>query len=52
MYHFVTYFRDIAMYGTMPGLTENLACLGISLITFAVGFIVFKSTERKFILYV
>ena len=52
MYHFVTYFRVIAMYAKMPGLMENLTCLIISLITFAVGFLVFKCTERKFILYV
>ena len=24
MYHYVTYFRDIVMYGTFPGFTENL----------------------------
>ena len=52
MYHLVSYFRDIAMYAKMPGLMENLTCLIISLITFAVGFLVFKCTERKFILYV
>lgn len=52
MYHYVTYFRDIAMYNTMPGLQENLICLGMALITFAIGLLVFKKTEKKFILYV
>lgn len=52
MYHYVCYFRDIAMYNTMPGLQENLICLGIAIITFAVGFLVFRKTEKKFILYV
>ena len=52
MYHYVCYFRDIAMYNTVPGLTENLICLGMAAITFAVGFAVFKATEKKFILYV
>lgn len=52
MYHYVCYFRDIAMYNTVPGLTENLVCLGMAAITFAVGFAVFKATEKKFILYV
>ena len=52
MYHYVCYFRDIVMYGTTPGLGENLICLGIALITFAVGFVVFKASEKKFILYV
>ncbi len=52
MYHYVAYFRDIAMYGQCPGLHENLICLVIALITFAIGFFVFKRTEKKFILYV
>lgn len=52
MYHYVCYFRDIAMYGTIPGVAENLICLGIAAITFAVGFAVFRGTEKKFILYV
>lgn len=52
MFHYVSYFRDIAMYGTMPSLTENLICLGIGLATFIAGLAVFKVTEKKFILYV
>ncbi len=52
MYHYVTYFRDIAMYGQWPGIKENLVCLGIALLSFAIGFFVFKRSEKKFILYV
>lgn len=52
MYHYVTYFRDIAMYNMLPGLKEQFICLGMALATFAIGFAVFKATEKKFILYV
>ena len=52
MWHYVSYFRDIVMYGTWPGIRENLVCLGMALATFAVGFLVFKASEKKFILYV
>ena len=52
MYHFVTYFRNIVLYGTVPGLSENLICLAMGLATFAVGLLIFKKTEKKFILYV
>lgn len=52
MYHYVSYFREIVMYGTMPGIVENLICLGVALITFAIGLLVFKANEKKFILYV
>lgn len=52
MYHYVTYFREIALWGTTPGLVENLICLGCALLVFAVGFAVFRKKEKKFILYV
>lgn len=52
MYHYVTYFRDIMMYGVLPSGTEHLICLGMAVITFAVGLLVFRKTEKKFILYV
>ena len=52
MYHYVTYFRDIAMWNIMPSLNENLICLGMALITLLVGIFVFRKLERKFILYV
>lgn len=52
MYHYVTYFRDIVLQGVVPGLGENFLCFGGALITFVVGFLIFRKTEKKFILYV
>lgn len=52
MYHYVTYFRDIAMWNTNPGGMENLICLGFAVITLLVGILVFKKTQHKFVLYV
>lgn len=52
MYHFVSYFRDIMMYGTMPGLVENLMCAAGAIGMLAVGVFVFKKLEKKFILYI
>lgn len=52
MYQYVTYYRDIALWNVTPSLTMNLICLGMALVTFAIGLLVFKKTERKFILYV
>ncbi|MBQ9021610.1 MAG: ABC transporter permease [Eggerthellaceae bacterium] len=52
MYHYVTYFRDIALWNTTPSLTLNLACFGFAIITFVVGYIVFRKTEDKFVLHV
>ncbi len=52
MYHYVSYFRDLILNGTVPGLQENLLCLGMAVVAFAIGLIIFKKTEKKFILYV
>lgn len=52
MFHYVTYFRSIVMNGTIPDAGENLICLGMAAVTFAIGFLVFKASEKKFILYV
>lgn len=52
MYYYVTYFREIAMYGTTPGLMENIICFGCGAIALLVGFLVFHKQQKKFILYV
>ncbi len=52
MWHYVCYFRDIMMYQTTPSLQSNLLCLGMGFVAFCIGILVFKKTERKFILYV
>lgn len=52
MYHYVTYFRSIMMWNVTPSLTENLICLAMAAITLVVGFLVFRKTEHKFILFV
>lgn len=52
MYHFVTYFREIMMWGITPSLEQNLACFGFSVTMFLLGFFVFRKTQKKFILYV
>ena len=52
MYHYVSSFRDLILSGTVPGLQENLLCLGMAVAAFAIGLLIFKKTEKKFILYV
>ena len=51
MYYFVTYFRNIVLWGNTPTLMENAACFGFAIITFAVGLVVFRKLQGKFILY-
>lgn len=52
MYYFISYMRQIMMYGNMPDLQFNLMCLLFAVVTFALGLLVFRKTQRKFILYV
>lgn len=52
MYHYINYFRLIAMHGQMPTLRDNLICLVMAVITFVAGLAVFKATEKRFVLFV
>ena len=52
MFHYVNYFRSFMMWNTVPSLSENLICLAMAVVTFLIGYFVFKKTEKKFILYV
>lgn len=52
MYQYVTYFRDITMWHVTPSLEMHLLCLFMAVITFVVGLVAFRATERKFILFV
>lgn len=52
MYYYVTYFREIALYGTTPSLTENAICFGCGAAVLIIGFLVFRKQQKKFILYV
>lgn len=52
MFQFIDYLRKILMWATTPSVMDNLVCLAMALITLALGFVVFRKTERKFILHV
>ena len=52
MYYYVTYFRDVMMYGTVPGLRDNLICIVSSLLFFVIGALVFRKAQNKFILHI
>ena len=51
LYHFVSYFRNVFMYGVMPTLEENVICVLISVISLLLGVLIFKKTQNKFVLY-
>jgi len=51
MFHYVGYFRDLALNGVVPGLWANIICLGFALAALGVGLYVKISQQDKYILY-
>ena len=52
MYQYITYLREIILYGNTPSMSLNLVCLAIGVVTFFVGLAVFNHSQRKFINYI
>jgi ABC-2 type transport system permease protein len=52
LYHYVKYFRDVTLYGTLPSLEDNLICISFSLIFLMIGFLVFRRKQNQFIFYI
>lgn len=51
LYQFVSYFRNLALYGVIPGLWTNIVCLGFALTALCGGLYVFVSKQDRHILY-
>ena len=52
MYGYLTFMRDILLYRQSPTLGIFIACVVWALIALAVGVLVFRRTQHKFILYI
>ena len=52
MYAYITFFREIVLYGTVPEPILWLKCVLISLTALALGLAVFRKMQRNFILYI
>ena len=52
MCSYITFFREIVLYGTVPEPIMWLRCSLISLAALAVGLAVFRKMQRNFILYI
>jgi len=51
MFHFVAYFRDLALNNTVPGLWSNIVCIGFALAALCLGMYAKMSHQDKYILY-
>lgn len=52
MYHYISFFRRILMYGYSPTVPQLLVCIGFSIGVYIIGMRVFKKHEGKFILFI
>ncbi|MCL2436420.1 MAG: ABC transporter permease [Clostridiales bacterium] len=51
IFQFIDYFRDLVLYGMIPGLWDNVVCLSFAMMALCVGIYAFISRQDKFILY-
>lgn len=52
MYHYVTFFREVVLYGTIPAASIWVGTVGFGLISFVAGFLIFRKLQHNFILHV
>ncbi len=51
IYRYITYVRQIVIDGTIPDLSSHLVCFGAAAIALALGYLIHKKTEQKFVYY-
>lgn len=52
MYHYVTFFRNVVLYGTIPEASVWAGTVGFGLLFFTIGWLVFRKLQHNFILHV
>lgn len=52
IYRYITFMRDLIMYGVFPSLGDNLVCIAMSVIMLVIGTAVFRKHEGRFILHI
>ena len=50
LFQFVMYFRELALWGTIPDLWTNLVCIGYALLAFCGGTAIFMTQQDRYIL--
>lgn len=52
MYQYITFFRQLVMYGELPSMTTVLACIVCAVLSVAIGIAVFRKLQRNFIMHI
>lgn len=51
MYHYINFFREIVIYGNVPGVFTWAACIVSALFSLGIGLVIFRKMQKNFILY-
>ncbi len=51
MYHYINFFRQIVIYGNVPGINTWFACIASAVVSLLVGLMIFRKLQKNFILY-
>ena len=52
MYYYITFFRDLVLYGQIPEASMWIWCIASSLVSLLLGLGIFRKLQKNFILYV
>lgn len=52
LYYYITFFRDVVMYGRIPEMSILLGSVLFALAALVIGFGVFRKLQKNFVLYV
>ena len=52
LFHYVSYFRELALEGRLPGLWENIISLGFALMALCLGLYAKIANQDRYILYI
>lgn len=52
MYHYINVFRNLVMYGNIPGPNAWFACIASSSLVFILGMFAFSKLQKNFILHI
>lgn len=51
MYHYINLFRNLVLYGEIPGPNTWFACMVSALVFLLLGLVIFRKQQKNFILY-
>ena len=52
MYHYLNVFRNLVMYGNIPGINAWIGCVISAVAVFLLGLFVFGRMQKRFILHI